>query len=71
MNQNEYEKKIKRKISRMQEIISIMEKKHGKYPSRDFNYYGGWSMGYYKGVLYVYEQILDEIQDYNKLKRKD
>lgn len=71
MNENEYVRKIKRKISRIQENISTMEKEHGKHPNERFNYYGGWSMGYYKGELYVYEQILDDIQDYNKAKRKD
>ncbi len=55
-----------RKVKRITNIVCKMEKKHGKKPHEKFTYYGGWDMGYYKGLLYAYEQILYDINLYLK-----
>lgn len=67
MLQNKYN----RRLNRIQEIVSNMEKEHGKKPNEKCTYYGGWSMGYYKGLLYAYEEILDDIRDCKEEKRRD
>lgn len=65
MNSKEDLKKIyERRLNRTRNMICSMEKKHGKNPSEKFTYYGGWNLGYYKGLFCAYEEILDDIDFY-------
>lgn len=63
--------KYNRRLNRIKKIVSNMQKEHGNKPYEKFTYYGGWSMGYYKGLLYAYEEILDDIRDCKEEKRRD
>ena len=54
---------IKRKIGRMQERVDMMKKEHGKNPTEKFNYYGGWELGYFEGLI---SALTDELIDLPK-----
>ncbi len=63
-NKEKLKNKYERRIEKITNIIFNLEKKHGKHPLKKFTYYGGWDIGYYKGLLYAYEEILDDMNSY-------
>lgn len=54
--------KIQRKVLHCQKRADELKEHHGDNPSKDFNYYGGYDLGYWKGRLSALEDILDEIE---------
>jgi len=55
-----------KRISYVNKRINTIEKLHGDRPNETHNYFGGWELGYLKGKLSAYENILDEIEEVNK-----
>lgn len=56
-------KKIKRKIDFFNKKIEEIKLKHGDNPTENYNYYGGYSLGYWEGKLSTYEDLLDSIDE--------
>ena len=42
--------------------VNSIREYQGDEPNERYNYFGGWDLGYWEGKLFVYEDILDEIE---------
>lgn len=54
--------KIRKKMERASLKEDMYREKHGPNPTENYNYYGGWSLGYWEGMLSVCEDILDALE---------
>jgi hypothetical protein len=50
---------LERRIERARERIKMIKKSHGDNPGNTHTYHGGWSLGYWEGVLTGYENAHD------------
>lgn len=54
---------INGRISHANKRVKQFRDSHGDNPNETHTYHGGWSLGYWEGLLSAYEKILDEIED--------
>lgn len=54
---------IERRLHHSSENANELENKHGSNPTEKYNYYGGWSLGYWKGRVSLLEELLDELEE--------
>jgi len=54
---------LKRRIKYAKKRLEEIKERHGNDPNNKFNYYGGEDIGYWKGLLAGYENVLDKINE--------
>ena len=62
ININNFKEYLLKRISRADKRISLIKESHGDKPNETHNYFGGQNLGYWQGILFAYENILDEIE---------
>ena len=56
---------IVNRISRLSKRVDELKLEQGDNPSETHTYHGGWELGYWKGRLSAFEDIMDTIEEIN------
>lgn len=54
---------LSRRIKHAQKRVDCIKESHGDEPNKTHTYHGGWSLGYWVGMLTAYQNVLDKEED--------
>ena len=60
----------KKKLRRTRRKIDVLKAEHGDTPSLTHTYWGGWDIGYQKGISSTLEDIIDDLTETLELVEK-
>jgi hypothetical protein len=58
---------LAKRITFASKRVDAIRESHGDYPTETHNYSGGHSLGYWEGKLSAYENVLDLIEEMERV----